>query len=162
MARTLPTKAPKRRPPPRELLLAFAPRTAVGRQQAAAKGRTLLQQSAANIKSVAAAAQKISREQNVSFEEAGGILRQTLRDLKRARAAFRGMASGLTKRGATQPITVGAAVRSLTRPNVLRGVEGRTELARFVSEEEARKPTTNIRVFRTKAERSRRLLGIRR
>lgn len=141
---------------PEELLAAFRPKGDPARTDP----RGLRTKAA--IASTAAAVQKISRERGVSFEEAGGVLRQTLRDLKRTRAAFRGVASGLTKRGATQPITVGAAVRSLTRPNVLRGVEGRTELARFVAEEEARRPTTNIRVFRTKAERSRRLLGIRR
>ena len=141
--------------PPRELVEAFAP-----------KGPLLPEvrhrQAAANIKETARAVQSIASAQNVSFEEAGAILRRTAVGLGRARAAFRGMASGLTKRGATQPITSEAAVRSLTRPNVLRGVPGRTELARFVAEEEARKPTTGIRVFRTKAERSRRLLGIRR
>lgn len=161
MARALPTKAPKRRPPPSELVRAFTP-TGAAAQRGAFGGRTPTQQAALNIKSTAQAAQRIAREQNVSFEEAAGILRQTAVGLKRARAAFRGVASGLTKRGATQPITVEAAVRSLTRPNVLRGVEGRADLARFVAEEEVRRPTTNIRVFRTAAERSRRLLGIRR
>jgi hypothetical protein len=106
--------------------------------------------------------QSIASVQKVSFEEAGAILRRTAVGLGRARAAFRGMASGLTKRGTTQPITSVEAVRSITAPNLLRGVPGREELARFVVEEEARRPTTNIRVFRTKAARSRRLLGIRR
>lgn len=162
MARALPTKAPKLRPPPRELVEAFTPRGVAAGQQAAFGGRTPTQQAALNIKSTAQAAQRIAREQNVSFEEAAGILRQTAVGLKRARAAFRGVASGLTERGATGPLTVDEAVRKLGRPNLLRGVEGRTELARFVATEEARRPTTNIRVFLTEEDRRRNLLGLRR
>lgn len=147
---------------PRELIQAFTPKGAAAAQRAAFGGRTPTQQAALNIKSTAQAAQSIARAQNVSFEEAASILRQTAVGLGRAKAAFRGIASGLTKRGETGPITVEEATRQISRPNLLRGVEGRTELARFVAEEEARRPTTNIRVFRTAAERSRRLLGIRR
>lgn len=142
--------------PPRALVEAFSPKGDPARTDP----RGLRAKAA--IASTAAAAQQISREQGVSFEEAGAILRQTFTNLKRTRAAFRGMASGLTKRGATEPITSAEAFQSLTRPNVLRGVQGREDLARFVVDEEARRPTTNIRVFRTEALRQRSLLGIRR
>lgn len=145
---------------PRELIEAF---TAKGRPQATLRPQEEARQAAAGIRATAAAAQKISRERGVSFEEAGGILRQTLRDLKRARAAFRGGIEGRTRRGATQPLTRKEAIGGIVNfPNVLRGVSGREELARFVVEEEIRRPTTNIRVFRTAKERRRNLLGIRR
>jgi hypothetical protein len=159
MARTLPTKAPKRRLPPRELVEAFTLKS----PQATLRPGEQARRAAAGIKATAQAAQKISREQGISFEAAGGVLRQTLRDLKRTRAAFRGFASGRAKRGVTDPITSDVAIRRLVgSPNTLRGVEGRSELVRFVVEEEVRRPTTDLRVFRTKVERSRRLLGIRR